>query len=325
MPKTAVVALGGNALTLEGQSGTYVEQELNALHMAETVCSLRDAGWNVVLVHGNGPQVGNLAIQQEQGEPLVPQQPLFCLGSMTQGQIGSLLTLALRRVGGSRIRDVASLVTHVVVEADDPAMDRPTKPIGPFFDADQATLLANQRGWRVAEDAGRGYRRVVPSPEPTRIVEAGVIKTLVDSGVIVVAAGGGGVPVVRQDKGYTGVDAVIDKDYAAQQLATALKADALVLVTGVERVLLDFGTPQQRPVREMTAEEAERHLGDGQFPEGSMGPKVRAALRFIRNGGETAVITTPQLVQASLDADPKADAEVGTRIVTSRTQVGATR
>lgn len=319
MGRIVVLALGGNALTPVGQAGTYEEQEQNAALMARSVCSLMWTGWEVVLVHGNGPQVGNLAIQQEEGSDLVPAQPLFVLGGMTQGQLGSLLALALRKVAGPHGPDVVSLVTHALVDPADPAFSDPTKPIGPFFGAEEAEAFAATRGWAVKEDAGRGYRRVVPSPEPVGILEAPAIRALLAEGFVVVAAGGGGVPVVPSKEGYRGIDAVIDKDYAAQRLATSLGASALVLVTSVEAVLLDYGTPRQRPVEEITLEDAERHLQEGQFPEGSMGPKVRAALRFLRSGGEVAVITTPALVYASLEGTvSELEGKPGTRIVRVR-------
>jgi carbamate kinase len=324
MPRTAVVALGGNAFTREGQTGTYADQTQNAAEMARAVCALRKAGWNVVLVHGNGPQIGNLAIQQEDGAALVPPQPLFCLGAMTQGHLGSLITMALHKTACRDDIEVAALVTHVIVSLDDPAFGRPSKPIGPFFPEDEATRLARTRGWTIAEDAGRGYRRVVPSPEPKGIVEAATLRTLVERGVVIVAAGGGGIPVVDSGKGFSGVDAVIDKDYAAETLATLLHAEALVLVTGVSHVALDFGTPKQRAISEIRVEEAERHLADGQFPEGSMGPKVRAGTRFLRNGGRTVVITTPERALGALQEQPGLDGRGGTRIVSAPEDVGAT-
>lgn len=324
MAKTAVVALGGNALTREGQAGTYAEIEANATLMAKSVCSLLRTGWRVVLVHGNGPQVGNLAIQGEEGARIVPAQPLFSLGAMTEGQLGSVITLALRKVGDAGhpnwMRGAVAVVTHVSVSPDDPAFGDPTKPIGPFFSRDQAEALAAERGWVVKEDAGRGWRRVVPSPQPVTVLETPAIRALLEQNMVVVAAGGGGVPVVRGPSGgYVGVDAVIDKDYAAEQLATALSAEALVLVTGVDSVLLNFGTPQQVPIHEMSVTEAETHLADGQFPEGSMGPKIRAAIHFLRRGGEIAVVTTPPLVYASLEGTvSKLEGEPGTRIVRVR-------
>jgi len=277
------------------------------------------AGWEVVLVHGNGPQVGNLAIQQEEGSDAVPEQPLFSLGAMTQGQLGSLFALALRKVLGARAPDIVPLVTHSEVDPADPAFADPTKPIGPFFTAEEAQAFAAERGWAVREDAGRGWRRVVPSPEPVRILESGPIRTLLDAGVVVIAAGGGGIPVVAAPGGYRGVEAVIDKDYAAERLATALGAEALVLVTSVEAVLLDYGTPKQRAMLEMSVEDAEAHLAEGQFPAGSMGPKVRAGVRFLRHGGEVAVITTPALVYASLEGTvSELEGRPGTRIVRVR-------
>lgn len=296
-----MIALGGNAFTRAGQAGTHEEQEENALVMARSVMALLRAGWGVVVVHGNGPQVGSLALAHEEGSGVVPPQPLFTLGAMTQGQIGSLISLALRRVSGwPRVRP-AALVTHVTVDPADPAFAHPTKPIGPFLGRDEAAALAAVRGWSIAEDSGRGWRRVVPSPEPIDILETGAILALIDAGLVVVAAGGGGVAVVHGADGYRGVDAVIDKDSTAQRLATSLDAEALVLVTGVETVMLDFGTARQRAVEEMTLDEAERHLAEGQFPPGSMGPKVRAATRFLRAGGRVAVITTPELVYPSLE------------------------
>ena len=325
MAKTAVVALGGNALTREGQAGTYPELQANATQMAKSVCSLLRTGWRVMLVHGNGPQVGNLAIQQEEGAELVPAQPLFSLGAMTEGQLGSLICLALREQGKPEwMRGAVALVTHVSVQPDDPAFDNPTKPIGPFLTAEEAETMGAARGWVVKPDAGRGFRRVVPSPQPVTILETGAIRALLEAGQVVVAAGGGGVPVVRSENGYRGIDAVIDKDYAAQQLATSLAADALVLVTGVEFVQLHYGTPQQVPIHEMTVAEAEEYLDIGEFPEGSMGPKVRAATRFLRRGGEVAVITTPQLVYASLEGTvSELEGIIGTRIVRVRPLVAA--
>ena len=317
MAKTAVVALGGNALTREGQAGSYDELEANATVMAKTVSSLMRTGWRVVLVHGNGPQVGNLAIQHEEGAKLVPAQPLFSLGAMTEGQLGSLICLALRRVTDvGAMRGVVSVVTHVAVNPDDPAFDDPTKFIGPFLTQEQAESMAAERGWTVKRDADRGWRRVVASPEPVAILETDAIRALLDQGQVVIAAGGGGVPVVRYKSGYGGIDAVIDKDYAAQRLATALAAQALVLVTGVETVLLHYGKPDQRAIHEMAVNEAEQWLEEGEFPEGSMGPKVRAAIRFLRRGGEEAVITTPQLVYASLQGTVSdIEGVTGTRIV----------
>lgn len=315
MPKTAVVALGGNALTRAGMPGTYAEQTRNATKMATAIWALHRAGWRIVLVHGNGPQIGNLAIQQEEGTALVPPQPLFCLGAMTQGELGSLITIALHQTAGRADMNIATLVTHVVVAIDDPAFAQPSKPIGPFFDESEARRLISTRGWTMGDDAGRGFRRMVASPQPLRIVEAAVLRALVDSGVLVIAAGGGGIPVVAGQHGYSGVDAVVDKDYAAQVLATSLQAEALVLLTGVRNVALDYGTPQEHAITEMSVEQAEQYLADGQFAEGSMGPKVRAGIRFLRTGGQTVVISTPDTAPAALRDQPTRHG--GTRIVAS--------
>lgn len=309
MPRTAVVALGGNAITRPGQAGTHAEQAANAGAMAATVCALWDAGWGVIVVHGNGPQVGCLSIQQDAARQTVPVQPLFCLGAMTEGQLGSLLTLALHEACGGRLPAVVSVVTHVVVAADDPAFAHPTKPIGPFFDEEEARRLAAERNWTVAPDAERGYRRMVASPRPLRFLEQEAIIGLIERGALVVAAGGGGVPVIEQGHAYRGVDAVVDKDLAAQRLATQLGAEALVMVTDVAQVMLDYGTSHARPVTVMTADEAQHHLEDNQFPDGSMGPKVRAAIAFVRAGGRTAVITNSERAAHSLD--PAVSGEVG--------------
>lgn len=298
MTKTAVVALGGNALTRAGQAGTYEEKAENAATMAAAIKGLLDSGWRLAIVHGNGPQVGNLAIQQEATD-LVPAQPLDLLGAMTQGEIGSIIARAVDALCGPGC--AVPVVTHVTVDVEDPAFEDPAKPIGRFFAREEAERLAAERGWAMREDAGHGYRRVVPSPEPVDIVEVAGVRALMAAGRLVIAAGGGGIPIVATSDGYAGVDAVIDKDHAARVLATALPAEALLFVTSVETVFLDYGTPQQRPLRRVSSEEARRHLDEGQFPPGSMGPKVAAALRFLRKGGEVAVITTPESLAATLD------------------------
>ena len=319
MKQTVVLALGGNALSRAGEAGTHSEQQANATAMAEAVCALLDGGRGVVLVHGNGPQVGALALQQEQGAGLVPPQPLHSLDAMTQGQLGSLLGLALRNACGERAARVVSLVTHVLVDPADPGFAHPTKPIGPFFAPARAQELAAGRGWAVGEDAGRGWRRLVASPEPLAIVEADAIRCLADAGFLVVAAGGGGIPVQRVDGRLQGVDAVVDKDLAAALLALTTGADALLLVTGVDQVALDYGTESERPIGTISADEAEGHLLAGQFPAGSMGPKVAAAVRFLRGGGKLAVITSPPHLAAALDGRD------GTRIVPTRARAGAGR
>jgi carbamate kinase len=324
MSRVAVVALGGNAITRSGQAGTYPQQALNAAAMMQVVCHLQAAGWTVVVVHGNGPQVGNLAVQQELGADRVPELPLFVLDAMTQGQLGSLLELAFPHVRGTRPPGMVALVTHIVVDPADAAFARPTKPIGPFLSEAEARRQASARGWVVGEDAGRGYRRMVPSPAPLRILEIDAVRALVGQGLTVIAAGGGGVPVVADGAGYRGVEAVIDKDLAAARLASALGAQALVLVTDVPRVMLDYGTPNARPLGRMTVDEAQAHAEHHQFPEGSMGPKVRACIQFLREGGRIAVITDAERACASLDPSVAEGPETGTRIVTAEQYLGAT-
>jgi len=306
MKQTAVLALGGNALAPPTQSGTYDEQRSNAIPLARAVADLLDAGWRVAVAHGNGPQVGALALQQEEGSTGVPAQPLFVVGAMTQGQIGSLLAMAVREVCGERVR-VASVITHMVVDPHAPG--GLTKPIGPFYRRERALQLARQRGWEVVDDSGRGWRRVVASPEPLAILEAAAIRDLVEAGHVVIACGGGGIPVTRQGDRLEGVEAVVDKDLAAWRLAAELGAGLLALVTGVDSVCLDHGTPRQRAIAEMSLAESEALGRAGQFPPGSMGPKVDAAGRFLRDGGELAVITSAEHV---LDA---VEGRHGTRIV----------
>jgi carbamate kinase len=241
----------------------------------------------------------------------MPVQPLFVLGAMTQGQLGYLLSQAIgdALASAGRPRTVAAVMTQVVVREDDPAFSRPTKPIGPFFSEGRARRLAASRGWEVAEDAGRGWRRVVASPEPIEVVESPEIRRLLDAGEIVVACGGGGVPVARVGEELVGVDAVIDKDFAAALIGRLVGATSLLLLTGVDRVALDFGTPEERPIEEMTVAEARRHLANGQFPPGSMGPKVEAAAQFIEAGGREAVISSLERAADALAG------RTGTRIV----------
>lgn len=307
----AVVAVGGNALTAAGQSGSAGEIEANASLMAADLAELAADGWSLAVVHGNGPQVGNLVLQQDAG--MVPGQPLHALVAMTQGQLGSVLVRAIgARSGAGR---AVAVVTHVTVDPSDPALSEPSKPIGPFYTAAAADELAQAHGWTVVEDSGRGYRRVVASPAPTGVVELPAVRCLLDAGHIVLAAGGGGVAVAVSSGGeLCGVNAVIDKDHAAAALATGLGARELYLLTGVDSVLLDFGTPQQRAAHTLTADEAQRHLEQGQFPAGSMGPKVAAALRFLAQGGHRAIITSA----GCLAAAAAGRAGVGTVLVPNR-------
>jgi carbamate kinase len=312
MARTLVVAFGGNALLPEGDDGSYEEQLVRARGMAAAVGRLVRQGDRVVLSHGNGPHVGNLAIQQENGAPSVSAQPMQSLVAMTQGQIGHLMALSLReQLAGSNV-EVVVLVTHVVVDRDDPEFGAPTKPIGPFYAACEAEDAAMVRGWTMASTSDSRRRRVVPSPMPKRLLELESIRALTDKGTVVIAAGGGGIPlVIEPDGSLRGVEAVVDKDLAAGSMATSLEAEVLVLLTAVPEVALDYGTPSQRSVEEMTVDVALGHHADGQFPPGSMGPKIVAATDFINNGGSMAVITSTEHIVAAVER------EHGTRIVAS--------
>jgi carbamate kinase len=322
MTKIAVVALGGNALTRAGQSGRHDEMMANAAAMATAVNDVLEAGWRVVVVHGNGPQVGNLALQQEAAlrqEAPVPAQPLALLGAMTQGLLGSVIARAIDLLRGRGT--AAALVTHVTVDPADPAFSAPSKPIGPFFEPAEAERLARRGGWVVQPDSGRGHRRVVASPQPTGVIEIEAMRALVEAGRLVIAAGGGGIPVLAADPCQV-VDAVIDKDWAACLIARQLGAQALLLVTAVDRVMVDYGKPTASGLGTIPAALAARYLAEGQFPPGSMGPKIEAALRFLDEGGELAVITSPDLLAATLAGHGEA---AGTRIERAASQSGRPR
>jgi len=270
-------------------------------------------GYELILVHGNGPQVGNLLIQMEAAADRIPPYSLDICDAMTEGSMGFMLERALvnelRR--HSIDKDVASLVTQVVVDKDDPAFAKPTKPVGPFYTEERARGLIAEKKWTMIEDAGRGWRKVVASPRPIDVVPKWVIRDLVQAGRIVIAAGGGGIPVIINGRGlFEGVEAVIDKDYAASLLAREVKADLFVILTAIERVYLDYGKPTQREAPVLTVDEARKHLADGQFPPGSMGPKIRAAVEYIEAGGREVLITTAGQLRAALIN------RSGTRIVT---------
>jgi len=291
-----VVAIGGNALIQAGDDGSWERQLENARAIAADVVALRAAGHELVLTHGNGPQVGALMLQQETGE--TPALPLDALIAMTQGQVGYLLATAIAEVDPDL--STVALLTRVVVDPDDPAFRTPTKPVGPFYEAGEAVRLASERRWHVAEDAGRGWRRVVPSPRPLRVLGAEHTSALLATGAVVIAVGGGGIPVAADGRGVQGV---IDKDLASAELALAIEADLLVLLTGVPRVAVDFGTRWERELARITVSEALRGLADGEFPAGSMGPKIESAQRFVEAGRGRAVITTAGRLAAAVDGE----------------------
>ncbi len=314
MDRRAVVAIGGNALIRDGQQGTIAEQSDNARETAQHIAALVAGGWGVVVTHGNGPQVGFILLRSElvPDDAPIPKLSLEMSVADSQGGIGHILGQALLNELAERgLPDrVVCVLTHVVVDAQDPAFREPTKPIGPFYTEPQAAERAARDGWTMIEDAGRGYRRVVASPEPIRIVEEAQIRALVDAGFVVIAVGGGGIAVTESEPGvYHGAEAVIDKDRASALLGASLSIPLLVLSTGVEQVAVHFRQPDERWLDRITTTEARRYLADGEFPRGSMGPKVEAAIRFLERGGQEVLITSPASLERALAG------ETGTRIV----------
>ncbi len=294
MRKRVVVALGGNAILQRGQRGTAAEQMENVRMTAEQVVRMIQAGYEVILTHGNGPQVGTILIQNELGARQVPPMPMDVCGAESQGFIGYLFSQALSncmREKGLHGGMPVCIVTRVRVDGSDPAFKNPTKPVGPFFSEEEAKKRIEQRGETWIEDAGRGWRRVVPSPDPKEIVEKYAVADLVEKGYVVIASGGGGIPVVDDGNGkLEGIEAVIDKDLAAERLAHDVRANVLMILTDVPRVLINYRQPGEKALETISSTELEDYMREGHFKAGSMGPKVEATLRFVRNGGERAVI-----------------------------------
>ncbi|NJE05422.1 carbamate kinase [Thermococcus sp. M36] len=312
--KRVVIALGGNAILQRGQRGTYEEQMENVRKTAKQIVDIiLDGDYEVVITHGNGPQVGALLLHMDAGQQVhgIPAQPMDVAGAMTQGQIGYMIQQAimneLRRRGVDR--PVATIVTQTIVDKDDPAFQHPSKPVGPFYDEETAKKLAAEKGWTVIEDSGRGWRRVVPSPDPIGHVEAPIIVDLVEKGFIVIASGGGGVPVIEKDGQLKGVEAVIDKDLAGEKLAEEVNADIFMILTDVNGAAVNFGRPDERWLGKVTVKELKKYYEEGHFKKGSMGPKVLAAIRFVEWGGERAVI-------AALDRAVEAlEGKTGTQVI----------
>ena len=292
--KTALIAVGGNSLIRAGEKGTVAEQLANARRTAAAITGLIRDGYNLVITHGNGPQVGAQLLRSERASDQVPAQPLDVCGAASQGEIGYLLCQSLKdELAAAHIQmPVVALVTQTIVSPDDPAMLHPSKPIGPFYSRANAEERKRTLGWQIVEDAARGYRRVVPSPEPIEIVEQNIIKSLVAQGVLVVACGGGGIPVMRKNGGLVGVEAVIDKDRASALLASELGVDLFAISTDSDFVFVDYKKPTQRAIARATVAEMENYYAAGQFPPGNMGPKVESALRFLRAGGREVIITS---------------------------------
>jgi carbamate kinase len=303
MQKTIVVALGGNAIIEEGTEGTIEEQFANTRKSLDAIVGMIKAGHRVVLTHGNGPQAGVHLIRNEAASSQVPPSPLNVIVADTQGSMGYMiaqcLANALKKAGVEK--DVVTVVTQVVVDPADPSMVNPTKYVGPFYRAEDVEAL-RKRGWIIKEDPGRGFRRVVASPKPLDVVEKVTIKELIDSGKVVIAVGGGGVPVKRGADGcLEGVDAVIDKDRASALLASLIGADVLCILTGVDKVAINYKKPDMRSFDRMSVAECEKYQAEGQFPKGSMGPKIEAACDFIKRGGSKVIITSMENASAAAE------------------------
>ncbi|MDK2372588.1 MAG: carbamate kinase [Candidatus Korarchaeota archaeon] len=309
MDRLITIALGGNALLQYGQKGTFEEQLVNARRTSRQLVELLRRGYRLVVTHGNGPQVGAILLQQEAATDQVPPMPLHACGAMSQGLIGYMIQQSmineLKRAGMSV--PIATVVTQVLVDREDPAFQNPTKFIGPWYPEEEAKRKEEQ-GWVMKYDVGKGWRRVVPSPDPIGQVEIEAIRRMVEAGIVVIASGGGGIPVI-DDGEYEGVDAVIDKDLAGERLATSLDSDLYMILTDVEKVAINFKKPNQRFLDVLTLEEARKYHEEGHFPPGNMGPKVKAAMRFVERTGREAIITSLDKVIEALEG------KTGTRIV----------
>jgi carbamate kinase len=310
--KVAVVAVGGNSLIKDKAHRTIPDQYAASSETMSHIASMIEAGWDVIITHGNGPQVGFILRRAELAAHELHPVPLDYCGADTQGAIGYMFQRALHnefRARGMR-KQAATVVTQVLVDRADPAFENPTKPIGSFMDQDMALSRSESDGWAVVEDSGRGWRRVVPSPLPVRIIEQDAIMALIRDGFIVVGIGGGGIPVVEDESGnLVGVEAVIDKDFASSLLAVGIEADLLLISTAVEKVALNFNRSDQVWLDQMTLDEARQYLSEGHFAKGSMEPKIRAIITFLERGGKEALITTPENIMKALHR------ETGTRIV----------
>ncbi len=311
-----VVALGGNAILRRGEKGTFEEQYRNICDTVKRIADLVQSGYRVVVTHGNGPQVGATVLRHEAAKNIVPPFPLDVCGAETQGFIGYMIQQALRNELKKRGLDryIVTLVTRVIVDPDDEAFKNPTKPVGPFYTKEEAESIRSQRpDLVVKEDAGRGYRRVVPSPDPKIIAERLAIRALVDKGFVVVACGGGGIPIVEEGTQARGVEAVIDKDLAGQRLATLIGASVFVILTDTDGAYLNYGTPKQTLIEHATPEQLQQYMKDGHFKEGSMSPKIAAVMRFIQEGGQRAIIAELSKLREAMQG------KSGTQVTRART------
>jgi carbamate kinase len=293
--KTVVVALGGNAITREYEEGNITQQFENTRQSLKSVVELILRGNRVVITHGNGPQVGHALIRVEETRHLVPPLPLGVIVADLEGGMGYMIEQCLQNKLNERKLSipVVTILTQVLVDQNDPSIHNPSKFVGPFFKKEQVEALQKERGWIVKEDPGRGFRRVVPSPIPMEIIDKEIIKLLISKGIIVVAAGGGGIPVYKKESGWLeGVDGVIDKDLVSAVLARDIAAEELLILTGVDKIAINFNQPNQKDLETLSVTEAEKYFDQGQFPKGSMGPKIQAAINFIKQGGKKVIITS---------------------------------
>jgi len=293
MGKRVVIALGGNAILTSTDKGTIAEQIDRLTNSCAHLVKIVEAGHTVVITHGNGPQVGDILLRAELAKHQLPPPPLDVCGAETQGMLGYLIQQVIQNQLKKKgiERHVISVVTQVLVDKDDPAFKNPTKPVGEYFSREEAARLEKERGWRLAEERGKGWRRVVPSPRPIKIIEEEAIRDLVEHNLIVIACGGGGIPVVYNQNGeLVGVEGVIDKDLTAEVLARTISADILLILTDTDKVCLNFGTAHEVRLDQINVADAKKYLSKGEFPKGSMGPKIEAAIKFVEGGGEKAII-----------------------------------
>jgi carbamate kinase len=302
MGKVAVVAIGGNSLIKDENHQAVPDQFEATRATCVHIAGMIERDWNVVITHGNGPQVGFVLLRSELASHVLHTVPLDSCGADTQGAIGYMIQQCLYNEFKRRgiRKQAATVVTQVLVDQKDPAFQNPTKPIGPFYDKEKAERYRDERGWDIIEDVGRGWRRVVPSPMPLRIIEQDVIEALISQGFVVIAVGGGGIPVIEENGELKGVEAVIDKDYASALLAIGIRADLFLISTPVKKVAVNFGKPDQKWLDKITLNEAKKYYKEGHFPPGSMGPKIQAIIDFLEKGGKKALITNPENIERAL-------------------------
>ena len=301
----ALIAFGGNAFIKDGHKGTIDQQRDAANEVCDKLLAVVERGYELVITHGNGPQVGNLLIQRDMTRTVIPEMPLDVLVAQTEGSLGYILQqellnhLRIHQIG----KYVVTMITQVLVDKDDPAFSEPVKPVGPFYDRQVSQQIASEHpDWKMAEDAGRGFRRVVPCPRPKRIIQSHMIRSLVYAGNVVIALGGGGVPMIKDADGkYIGIEAVIDKDLSSALLAADVKADIFIVLTGVDKVYLNYGKENAQPLSNLTYIQAKQYLQEGYFPAGSMAPKISAALNYLESGGRKAIITNAESLEDALE------------------------